>query len=37
MTHCNSHAALSIITTAFEDGKDISVIATESRPRRQAY
>lgn len=35
MTHCNSHAALSIITTAFEDGKDIKVLATESRPRRQ--
>ena len=35
MTHCNSHAALSIITTAFEEGKKISVIATESRPRRQ--
>lgn len=35
MTHCNSHAALSILTTAFQDGKDISVIATESRPRRQ--
>ncbi|WP_048063643.1 ribose 1,5-bisphosphate isomerase [Methanococcoides burtonii] len=35
MTHCNSHAALSVITTAFEQGKDISVIATESRPRRQ--
>jgi ribose 1,5-bisphosphate isomerase len=35
MTHCNSHAALSIITTAFQNGKDISVIATESRPRRQ--
>jgi ribose 1,5-bisphosphate isomerase len=35
MTHCNSNAALSIITTAFENGKDISVIATESRPRRQ--
>lgn len=35
MTHCNSHAALSIITTAFVSGKDISVIATESRPRRQ--
>jgi ribose 1,5-bisphosphate isomerase len=35
MTHCNSHAALSIITTAFKDGKDISVIATESRPKRQ--
>lgn len=35
MTHCNSHAALSIITAAFESGKDISVIATESRPKRQ--
>jgi ribose 1,5-bisphosphate isomerase len=35
MTHCNSHAALSIITAAFEDGKDISVISTESRPRCQ--
>jgi ribose 1,5-bisphosphate isomerase len=35
MTHCNSNAALSIITTAFENGTDISVIATESRPRRQ--
>ncbi len=35
MTHCNSHAALSIITTAFDEGKDIKVLATESRPRRQ--
>ncbi len=35
MTHCNSHAALSIITTAFEEGKDVSVISTESRPRCQ--
>lgn len=35
MTHCNSHAALSIITAAFQDGKKISVVATESRPRRQ--
>lgn len=35
MTHCNSHAALSVITTAFQNGKNISVIATESRPRRQ--
>ena len=35
MTHCNSNAALSIITTAFDQGKDISVIATETRPRRQ--
>ena len=37
MTHCNSHAALSVITTAFRQGKDISVIATESRPRRQGF
>ncbi len=35
MTHCNSNAALSVITTAFDQGKDISVIATETRPRRQ--
>ncbi|WP_292485867.1 ribose 1,5-bisphosphate isomerase [Methanohalobium sp.] len=35
MTHCNSHAALSAITTAFEKGKNISVITTESRPRKQ--
>ncbi len=35
MTHCNSHAAISIIKTAFDQGKNISVIATESRPRRQ--
>lgn len=35
MTHCNSNAALAIITTAFKDGKDIKVLATESRPRRQ--
>jgi ribose 1,5-bisphosphate isomerase len=37
MTHCNSHAALSIIKTAYDQGKDISVIATESRPRRQGF
>ncbi|TGC08980.1 ribose 1,5-bisphosphate isomerase [Methanolobus halotolerans] len=37
MTHCNSHAAISIIKTAFDHGKDISVIATESRPRRQGF
>lgn len=37
MTHCNSHASLSIIKTAFDQGKDISVIATESRPRRQGF
>ncbi|MEA1984621.1 MAG: ribose 1,5-bisphosphate isomerase [Euryarchaeota archaeon] len=37
MTHCNSHAALSVIKTAYDEGKDISVIATESRPRRQGF
>ncbi|WP_292463622.1 ribose 1,5-bisphosphate isomerase [Methanolobus sp.] len=37
LTHCNSHAALSIIKTAFDQGKKISVIATESRPRRQGF
>lgn len=37
MTHCNSHASLSIIKTAFDQGKNISVIATESRPRRQGF
>jgi len=37
LTHCNSHAAVSIIKTAFDQGKDISVIATESRPRRQGF
>ncbi|MEE8167892.1 MAG: ribose 1,5-bisphosphate isomerase [Candidatus Hydrothermarchaeales archaeon] len=35
MTHCNSTAALSIIKTAWKQGKKIKVIATESRPRRQ--
>jgi ribose 1,5-bisphosphate isomerase len=35
LTHCNSMAALSIIAAAHRAGKDISVIATESRPRRQ--
>lgn len=35
MTHCNSSAALSVIKTAFRQGKDIKVYATESRPWRQ--
>lgn len=37
MTHCNSSAALSVIKHAFDEGKDIRVIATESRPRHQGY
>lgn len=35
MTHCNSSAAVSIMAAAHEQGKNISVIATESRPRMQ--
>ena len=37
LTHCNSQAALSVITTAFRQGKDVEVIATESRPRYQGH
>lgn len=35
MTHCNSSVALSVIKTAFSQGKDIRVIASEARPRYQ--
>lgn len=35
LTHCNSMAALSVISTAHKSGKRIRVIATESRPRFQ--
>jgi ribose 1,5-bisphosphate isomerase len=35
MTHCNSSAAISIMAEAHAQGKDINVIATESRPRWQ--
>ncbi len=35
MTHCNSSAAASILSTAFRQGKHINVIATETRPRLQ--
>jgi ribose 1,5-bisphosphate isomerase len=37
MTHCNSSAAISIIATAHKEGKNIRVIATESRPRLQGH
>lgn len=37
MTHCNSSAAISIMAAAHKDGKNISVIATESRPRWQGH
>jgi ribose 1,5-bisphosphate isomerase len=35
MTHCNSSAAISIMAAAHAQGKDITVITTESRPRLQ--
>lgn len=35
LTHCNSSAALSVIKTAFRQGKRFRVYATESRPWRQ--
>lgn len=37
MTHCNSAAAISILAAAYKDGKNIKVIATESRPRWQGH
>jgi ribose 1,5-bisphosphate isomerase len=36
LTHCNSNAAISVISAAHKSGKNIKVIATESRPRFQA-
>ena len=35
LTHCNSMAAISVISAAHNSGKKIRVIATESRPRFQ--
>lgn len=35
LTHCNSEAALSCIVEAHRTGKDITVYATEVRPRNQ--
>ena len=37
MTHCNSLAAISVISAAHKAGKKIRVIATESRPRFQGH
>ncbi|ADB58294.1 ribose 1,5-bisphosphate isomerase [Archaeoglobus profundus] len=37
LTHCNSSTALMVIKTAFRQGKNIEVIATESRPRYQGH
>lgn len=35
LTHCNSKAALSAIITAWQEGKKIEAVVTESRPWRQ--
>jgi len=35
MTHCNSSTAIAIMKTAWEQGKQIQVFATETRPRFQ--
>ncbi len=37
MTHCNSSAAISIMAAAHAQGKEINIIATESRPRYQGH
>lgn len=37
LTHCNSSMALGAIKYAWDQGKDIRVIATESRPKKQGY
>ncbi|ABR56257.1 putative translation initiation factor, aIF-2BII family [Methanococcus aeolicus Nankai-3] len=37
LTHCNSEAAISVIKTAHNSGKNIKVICTETRPRNQGY
>jgi len=35
LTHCHSQVALSVIETAHNQGKDIEVVVTESRPKYQ--
>ena len=37
LTHCNSSLAIGAMIYAWDSGKKISVIATESRPKRQGY
>jgi len=37
LTHCNSSMALGCIRYAWDAGKEIEVIATESRPKKQGY
>jgi ribose 1,5-bisphosphate isomerase len=35
LTHCNSKAAISVMVTAWREGKKFEVLATETRPRFQ--
>jgi ribose 1,5-bisphosphate isomerase len=37
LTHCNSSAAISILTTAWRQGRRFRVFATETRPRFQGH
>jgi len=37
LTHCNSQTAIDIIIEAHKQGKDITSICTETRPRHQGY
>ncbi|MFW5945978.1 MAG: ribose 1,5-bisphosphate isomerase [Candidatus Natronoplasma sp.] len=37
LTHCNSSMALGAIKYAWDQGKNIEAIATESRPKKQGY
>jgi len=37
LTHCHSSASLSAIETAHRDGKEVEVVATETRPRMQGH
>jgi ribose 1,5-bisphosphate isomerase len=37
LTHCNSNAAISVMKTAWNQGKKFEVVVTETRPRFQGY
>jgi len=37
LTHCNSNAAIAVMTTAWKEGKRFEVFATETRPRFQGH
>jgi ribose 1,5-bisphosphate isomerase len=37
LTHCNSSAAIAVLTTAWRQGKRFEVFATETRPRFQGH